>query len=184
MKHTSNGINILGKDVSQPSQQGHGLRIENNLFLEIDKALGGDGEFVKISNMPDTVVDHNTVFHNGNMITVYGPQSTGFVFTNNIIKHNSYGIIGQNQGSGIPTINAYLRGAIIRRNLIVGADASIYPAENAYPARLPKVVEVDPRKGEYRSVPDVSYQRKATDGKDMGCDFDALNAAVAGVAGR
>src|SRR5438067_7468563 len=101
MRHTPNGFNILGQDTYQPSQHGHGLRILNNVFTDIDGSRwGGDGEFIKLSDMPDVTVDHNTVLHGGSDVLVYGPVSTGFVFTNNLLRHNSYGIIGPNQAPG------------------------------------------------------------------------------------
>jgi hypothetical protein len=185
MRHTPNGINILGKDSYEPSGQGRGLRIENNLFVDIDGGRwNGDGEFLKMSQMPDVVIDHNTVMQTGNIIMVYGEVSTGFVFTNNILKHNSYGIIGVGKASGSGTLKAYFPGALFRRNLIVGADFSVYPADNFYPTRLAKIGLVDPERDDYRLKPDSTYKGKATDSKDIGCDLEALKAATSGVAGR
>jgi hypothetical protein len=185
MKHTANGFNILGKDTSQPSRQGRGIKIVNNLFLDIDgKSWGGDGEFIKMSNLPDLIVDHNTVLNSGNVILVYGATNSGFVFTNNILKHNSYGIIGQDQASGTATLRTYFPGALFRRNVIVGADFSVYPADNFYPTKLVKVGLLDPENNDYRLKPDSAYQGKATDGKDVGCDWDALQAATMNIARR
>jgi hypothetical protein len=185
MRHTPNGINILGKDTYDPSGQGRGLKIENNLFLDIDGGRwNGDGEFIKISGMPEVVINHNTVMQTGNIMTVYGGQSTGLVLTNNIVKHNSYGIIGQNQAPGSGSLKAYFPGAVVRRNLIVGADFSLYPTDNFYPTKLAKVGLVDPEKDDYRLRPDSAYKGKATEGKDIGCDLDVLRAATAGVARR
>jgi uncharacterized protein (TIGR03437 family) len=181
MKHTGNGLNILGKDVAQPSQQGRGLIIENNLFLDIDKSRwAGDGEFIKISNMPDVVVNHNTVFHSGSMVLVYGTPSTGFVFTNNILRHNTYGIIGQDHASGMDTINLYFPGAIIRRSVIVGAgsNATVYPSDNFFPVSLDQAIFNNPSANDY-SLSSVSpYKGLATDGKDVGYDINALKAAM------
>jgi hypothetical protein len=185
MRHTPNGINILGKDTYDPSGQGRGLKIENNLFLDIDGGRWkGDGEFIKISGMPEVVVNHNTVMQSGNIMTVYGGQSTGLVLTNNILKHNSYGIIGQNQAPGSGSLKAYFPGAVVRRNLIVGADFSLYPTDNFYPTKLAKVGLVDPERDDYRLRPDSAYKGKATEGKDIGCDLDVLRAATAGVTRR
>jgi len=185
MKHTPNGLNILGKDTYDPSQQGSRMKIENNLFIDIDGARwNGDGEFAKVSNMPDLVINHNTIFHTGNIISAYGPPSPGFVFTNNILKHNAYGIIGVNQASGNGTLNTYFPGAVVRRNLFVGAASGDYPRDNFYPTSLPKVVEVDPGQGDYRTIPDSGYKGRATEGKDIGCDFDYLKKATSGVAHR
>jgi hypothetical protein len=185
MRHTVNGFNILGKDTYQPSQQGRGLRIVNNLFLDIDgKRWGGDGEFIKMSSMPDMTIDHNTVMNSGTVILVYGATNSGFLFTNNIVRHNSYGIIGDNQASGVGTLRTYFPGAVVRRNVIVGADFSVYPGDNFYPTKLLKVGLSDPENNDYRLKPDSAYKGKATDGKDVGCDLDTVLAATANVARR
>src|SRR5436305_7722372 len=121
MRHTPNGFNILGKDTYQPSQHGRGVRIFNNVFTDVDGSRwGGEGEFIKLSDMPDVTVDHNTVLHTGSDVLVYGPASAGFVFTNNLLRHKSYGIIGPNQTPGQGTLAAYLPDALLRRNLIAG----------------------------------------------------------------
>ena len=56
----------------------------------------------------DITIDHNTVLHTGNIVNFYlgvymnssGVKVTagpirGFVFTNNMGKHNTYGIFGE-----------------------------------------------------------------------------------------
>jgi hypothetical protein len=185
VRHTANGLNIMGKDDTEASQQGHGVRVENNLFWDMDGARWkGDGNFIRISEMPQVVVDHNTVVQSGDIVWVYGKPLAGFVFTNNIIRHNSYGIIGQDHASGSDTLKAFFPGALIRRNLIVGADFSAYPPDNFYPTKLAKVGLVNPEAANYALGPDSSYKKKATDGTDIGCNLDALNAAMGGLAGR
>jgi len=186
LKHTSEGFNILGHDdEGRITQTGHGLRIENNLLLDINGGrLKGDGIFIKISGMADVVVNHNTVMHSGNIITVYGAPDTGFVFTNNIIKHNEYGIIGQDHAPGRDTLSSFFPRAVVRRNVIVGTDVTAYPTDNFYPPTLAKIGLVDPASDDYRLRPDSPYKGKATDGKDVGCDLDALKKATAGVVSR
>ncbi|HYH84250.1 MAG TPA: hypothetical protein VEX60_02140 [Pyrinomonadaceae bacterium] len=183
--HAPNGLNILGRDTSQPSGRGRGVRVVNNLFVDIDgKRWGGDGEFLKLSDMPGVVVDHNTVLHTGNVLTIYGPASEGLVFTNNLLPHNSYGLIGQDRASGTDTLRAYAPGAIVRRNLIAGADARAYPSDNFYPTKLAKMDLADLAGGDYSLAPGSAYRGKATDGRDVGCDFRMLNEATAGVVRR
>ncbi|HEX8887599.1 MAG TPA: hypothetical protein VF779_00375, partial [Pyrinomonadaceae bacterium] len=134
--------------------------------------------------MADVVVNHNTIMHDGNIISVYGIPSTGFVFTNNIVKHNAYGIIGQDHASGTDTLKTFFPAAVVRRNVIVGADMTAYPTDNFYPTTLTKVGLVDPQSGDYRLGPDSAYKGKATDRKDIGCDLDILKKATAGVVSR
>ncbi|HVF42282.1 MAG TPA: DUF4214 domain-containing protein, partial [Pyrinomonadaceae bacterium] len=184
IKHASNGINILGKDTHQPSQRGRGLRIVNNLFVDVDGARwGGDGEWIKMSDMPDVVVDHNTILHTGSIILVYGPQSEGFVYTNNVARHNSYGFIGQDQAPGKGTIAAFFPGAVVRRNVISGTSEGypyFYPADNFYPSTLEQAAFSNPAGDDYALTSASPYRNKGTDGKDVGCDFAALAAAITG----
>ncbi|HVF66681.1 MAG TPA: right-handed parallel beta-helix repeat-containing protein [Pyrinomonadaceae bacterium] len=186
--HAPNGLNILGKDTYQPSRRGRGVKIVNNLFTDIDgKRWTGDGEFIKISDMPDVVVDHNTVLHTGNAVTVYGPQSTGFVFTNNLMRQNSYGVIGQDHGPGSETLRAFMPGAIFRRNVVAGASEGypyFYPPDNFYPSELTKVGFANFAGGDYRLSAASPYKGRATDRADVGCDIEALNAAIASVVRR
>jgi hypothetical protein len=186
LRHTANGFNVLGRDTMQPSQQGRGLRIEGNLLYDVDGPRwgGGGGEFLKISAMPETTVDHNTALHSGNTISVYGPVITNFVLTNNLMMHNKYGILGQDHAPGTHTLKDFFPAAVVRRNVIVGANFTDYPPDNFYPTKLEKVGLVSPARADYRLRPDSPYKGKATDGKDIGCDFDAVEAAIAGVAGR
>ncbi|HKG14357.1 MAG TPA: hypothetical protein VKB12_13600, partial [Pyrinomonadaceae bacterium] len=186
--HAPNGLNILGKDTIQPSRRGRGVKIVNNLFVDIDgRRWGGDGEWIKICDMPDVTVDHNTVLHTGSLVLVYGPASTGFVFTNNVARHNSYGVIGQDHGPGSETLRAFMPGAVFRRNVVAGASEGypyFYPADNFYPSELMKAGFANFAGGDYRLAAASPYRGRATDRADVGCDMEALEAATAGVVRR
>src|SRR5205085_7582111 len=178
MKHTSEGFNIMGLDDTQPSQQGRGLKIENNLFIDINSSRwGGDGNFIKMMQMPDVVVNHNTILHSGKITWVYGTPSTGFVFTNNVVRQNAYGMIGVDQNSGMPTLNTYYPAAIIRRNVVAGANASLYPGDNFFPALIDQVVFNNSSTDDYSLSTVSPYKGQATDGTDIGYDANALKAA-------
>ncbi|HEV2827064.1 MAG TPA: hypothetical protein VGW76_05625, partial [Pyrinomonadaceae bacterium] len=94
-------------------------------------------------------------------------------FSNNIIPHNQYGFIGDNVGAGTPTLNLYTPGAAFARNVIVSAPAQYYPTNNYYPSLLSKVRFIDYTNGNYRLASGSPYKALATDGKDIGCDFDS-----------
>jgi hypothetical protein len=93
-------------------------------------------------------------------------------------------MIGPDEGPGMTTINRYFPGAVIKRNIIVGADLTAYPADNFYPPTLMKVGLVDVANNDYRLKPESAYKGKATDKKDIGCDFDILMKATSGVVSR
>jgi hypothetical protein len=68
------------------------------------------------------------------IVNADGPPIYGFTFTNNLTRHNLYGIIGTNHGPGTDTINAYFPGGVIANNVIADAVPQRYPANNFFPS--------------------------------------------------
>ena len=59
------------------------------------RRVGRRGAFSIDDGGPANItVDHNTVFHNTNIVLIDTAPSQGFVFTNNLMKHNTFGIFG------------------------------------------------------------------------------------------
>ncbi|HKP72077.1 MAG TPA: hypothetical protein VJT82_04010, partial [Pyrinomonadaceae bacterium] len=184
IRHTGAGVNILdyGWVVGnqRASRQTNRITIRNNLFQDVNaNTWGGEGTLVKLTGTPQVTFDHNTVLQSGNITTAYGNACEGFQFTNNIVNHNDYGLMGGGQGGGNPTIAVYFPGSVIRRNVFVGAPADRYPNDNFYPPSLEGVKFADRARGDFRLSAASSYRARATDGKDVGCDLVALNAALA-----
>ena len=82
----------------------------------------------------------------------------------------------------IETINTYFPGSVFMKNVMVGGPSGIYPPDNFFPPSFDQVVFVDRAAGNYRLAPASPYKNAGTDSKDIGCDFDALNAAINGTA--
>lgn len=182
IRHSGSGINMLGRDLSQPCGLMRRVLIRNNLWEDIDGARWrSQGKFLQISDTPDVVVDHNTVMQTGSLIVTYDNPSPGFVYTNNLSFHNEYGVKGDGQGTGNGTIKQYFPGAVFSRNVLVGGAGSNYPAGNFFPKSFAEVGIID-RSGEFRLTLLKSYQAGGTDGKDIGCDLMALAKETAGVA--
>ena len=190
VRHSGSAFNLLGHDDTGQSGQLARIKIRNNLVYDISStAWGGGGIFAQIGGEPrDITIDHNTIVHNGNAITFYfgtyyngsnvkvtaGPMQ-GFVFTNNFLKHNSYGIFGSGQAYGIGTLNYYAPGAIVRRNVLAGGQASRYPADNFFPPTanfLPSFVNASVF--DYRLVTGSPYVGAGLDGLDVGCTVAAV----------
>lgn len=185
-RHSGAGVGITNYAVN-PNQ--HDITIRNNLFEDISAARwGGTGIFINISGTANVTVDHNTVFHDGTIVNAYddsgkGTKIPGFVFTNNIAAHNAYGIFGGSFGN--TAIANFFPGGKFRRNIIAGVPsfldvASTYPADNFYPASLNVIGFTDRLTRSYRLAATSRYKARSTDGKDIGCDFDALDAATSG----
>jgi hypothetical protein len=123
-------------------------------------------------------IDHNTALQTGNLITAHGKANRGFVFTNNLVLHGEYGIIGDGTGTGAATISKYFPDSVFKRNVIAGGRNSLYPADNFFPAMIDEARFANRAGGNYLLSDSSPYRNKATDGKNIGCDMDALKTAL------
>jgi hypothetical protein len=180
VRHVASVFQLLGTDDNFPSQQTNHILVRNNLFEDVSSAkYGGSGFWLLIMGSALATFDHNTVFNDGDStIMADSAQATGLVITNNIMADNLYGIMGSNASPGNGTITAYFPGVQIRDDVFAGADPSIFPAGNYYPATMSSVGFVNLAGGNYRLAATSIYRGTATDGLDVGCDINALNAAA------
>ena len=154
--------------------------VRNNLFEDVDGRYGdGYGRFLMMSRGTiDVKVEHNTVWHTGGVMFAGGEPHLGFVFRDNLLKLGGSGITGHARAPGNDTIKFYFPGGEFRRNVLIGLPEEPYPGNNFYPRTPEAVGFVDLARGNYRLLPSSKYKRAATDGKDIGCDFDELDAAL------
>lgn len=173
VRHAGGGINILGRDDSNPSEQGERYAIRNNLFDDIGPAgWNSDGRFLVITAGKSVTIDHNTILHTGNVISAYGAPTIDFVYTNNCSRHNDYGIIGDNYGPGNSSLGVYFPDAVVERNVLAGGDPNAYPADNLFPPTLEAAGLVTlGGDGHYHLAPSSTLRRAGLDGDDIGCDL-------------
>jgi hypothetical protein len=191
VRHSGGGFNIAGPDDTSPSQPSRRILIKNNLIDDIDGNKWGsatdgpaDGRFAQIVGGPVNItIDHNTIFHSGVIIVADGAPSPGFIFRNNIARNNLYGVLGSDRSPGLDSLGFYFPGCDFKKNVIVGVPREIkYPTDNFLPL-LPNLVRfVDLAGGNYRLAPGSPYKNAGTDGKDIGCDIDALKSKIDKVA--
>jgi hypothetical protein len=139
VRHVSAGINISGTDDERPSGRARGISILRNRFEDISGAAwGGPGDFIQIGNGPEDVrVEGNTVDQTGRIISAYGNTHRGlavanFVFRDNIVRHNRYGVIGSDASPGRVTLERFFPGAVFEGNVITGGDPGQYPKGNRF----------------------------------------------------
>jgi hypothetical protein len=180
VRHVSGAINILGRDNLQASQQVKRISISNNLFEDVNGKNwgGGNGVFLTITEAADVTLDHNTILQSGNIISAYGKANSNFVFTNNLLLHNEYGIIGDGTGIGTATLDKYFPQLTFKKNVLVGGQKSKYPVKNFFPALLAEVGFLNPAEGNYELALPSLFKGLGTDDKDIGCDTKALKAAL------
>ena len=178
VRHSAAGIQILGYDNNHPSLQTQAIVVRNNVFADIDSQnWGGNGYFLSlVGGARDITIDHNTIAsdHGSGIVTMDGPPVLGFVFTNNLAKHNSYGFIGDSHGVGGDSISAFLPGSDISRNVLAGAPAGRYPASNS----LPTVAQFEAQfvsyaGGDYQLMAGSPWRGAGADGQDLGAVLGA-----------
>ena len=179
LRDVAAGVEILGTDYTHPSAQTKGITIRNNLMYGIDpKKWGGNGYAFAIQGAPrDVTVDHNTIVQENaqGILQVEGPQVIGFAFTNNLVQHSAYGIIGRDRAPGNDSLNAYFPSAVVTANVIAGADASRYPSRNRYPSATDFSQQfASYAHGDYRLSPGSAFRSAGTDGVDIGVLFGKL----------
>lgn len=189
VRHAGGALTVVGRD---PHTEGLSKRvtIENNVFEDINQQKWkGPGIFLLVVSSPPPagvtsagprhlVVDHNTAFHTGSTIVADGPPSRGFVFNNNIVANNTWGVKGSGSSTGTPTLETFFPGYRFVRNAIVGGKASLYPPDNFFPPTYDAVRFVDRAGGDYRLAPDSPLAGMGQGGADVGADIDALEAAI------
>lgn len=167
VKNSPSALNLLGKDNLQPSQRARKLVISNNFFTGISST------FLTMTGYQNVTISNNTHFQSGNIMSLHGEPSPGFVYERNItVRDNKgYGVMGDATGEGRVGLDRFTPGAQFTNNVIVGAKASQYPANNFYPQSLAEVGFENPEMGDFR----LNARSKF---KQTGADFSRLPTAV------
>jgi cellulose synthase/poly-beta-1,6-N-acetylglucosamine synthase-like glycosyltransferase len=178
IRQVAAGVDIIGWDDIHNSQQAKRIRITNNLFTDVGGPWGFGRLFQILNGSADVTIDHNTSLQTET--PVFGGDTlphTNFVFRDNIVLHNEYGFIGSSTATGRASIERYFPGADIRRNVIVGGDASKYPSDNFFPRSVDQVGFLAAGSN-YRLGTGSPFRGKGTDGRDVGANIDAIMAAI------
>lgn len=176
VRHTSTGVSILGRDSYHPSQQAKRLLIANNLIVDVVPDYSA--VFIAACCADSVTVEHNTVQQTGNIMTCTADNITKFVFRNNVLQYNSYGIYCSDF-----TASWLFRGNIIADNLraiATNGQPPNVPAGNFFVSSYDQIGFVDYVRGDWSLSQKSKYRGRGTDGRDPGVDFAALQKAVAG----
>jgi hypothetical protein len=185
VRHVAAGINVLGTDDIHASQPTRRIAIRNNLFVDVGGDWGAGRLFQLLDGTSDVSIDHNTALQTD--IAVAGGDRTPharFVFENNVLPLNRYGVIGSGTGPGYQTLDRYFPNAVVRRNVLIGGSASTYPPDNFFPSSIDRVGFVEQHRGDYRLAASSAYKHRGTDGRDPGAEIDAVAPAILHELGR
>jgi hypothetical protein len=179
VRHSGGGVSILGVDNVHPSKQTRDVTIRDNLFADIDnERWGGNGIGFQVLGGPrEITIDHNTIVqeHGAALIQVEGVPILSFAFTNNVARHNAYGMIGSDHAPGNDSLSTYFPASQILNNVLAGADSGRYPRGNQFPSTAEFQAQfVNYQKGDYRLIPGSAWRGAGTDGRDLGADASVL----------
>jgi hypothetical protein len=186
VRHAGAGMQIIGRD-TKPSGRTRRVRVSENLFYDIDgDKWGGNGTFALIGDGPsDITFEHNTIVQSGNIFTAYGgtreapDQIERVVFRDNVVRHNTYGVHGDDRATGMDTFEAFFPGILFSPNGIAGGESKRYPPGNQFLSEDDFDRQfVDPRMGDYRLKASSKFRRAASDGRDLGADVAGLMQAL------
>lgn len=187
VRHVGGGLNVLGRDDTGPSGQLRRLHVSHNVFYDIDgPSWGGSGAFLQIGAAPaDVFVEHNTVLHSGTAISAYGGTKRApvpierFIFRNNLMRHNRYGVHGSGRAVGNDTLRVFFPDGLFAYNVLAGGKPSLYPPDNLFPSVEDFMRQfVAPETGDLRLIENSSFRGRASDGTDLGADVARINSGV------
>ena len=99
-----------------------------------------------------------------------------------MLQAGNYGFHGSGAGEGNPCLAAYYEeGWTFEKNVIIGGHSNRYPQGNWFPPDRASVGFIKHDEGNYRLATDSPFKMAGTDGKDIGADLDAIEAATTGV---
>lgn len=165
------GMNILGKDDTYPSQTLKNLTVENNLFLNIrgDKGFEGGGYLIQVTNGDGITIANNTAFNWGSTVKFYDTMPRNFVFRDNIIGHGDYGIHGIDNRSTLAQ-------TLIQNNVFMNLN-SVPPSDYAFPgnnilvAGIGDVGFLNATANDFRLNSTSKFRGKGKSGKNLGSDL-------------
>ena len=187
VRHAGGALQIIGEDSNHPSGSTRRIRIVDNLFYDVNAAnWGGTGAFALMGEGPsDIAIEHNTVSQSGNIILAYGGTRAepkpiaGFVFRDNLIRHNEYGVHGADRAPGLDTLQAFFPDAIFQSNVIGGGDSKRYPKGNTFVSERDFDASfVNAGAGNYRLATGSRWRSAGSDGRDIGADIVAIAEAL------
>ncbi|HVI09032.1 MAG TPA: hypothetical protein VND65_12150 [Candidatus Binatia bacterium] len=187
-------------DAGGAAADGQRYSIHDLVIDGIDgRTFDGLGEFAQLSMgngaalLQNVSINHVTAFPD-RMLFVGAPSGTrmkNFVFTSNILNAGKYPVWSTGGGpsncafSNSPqtTLENCFSSYTFGANVILDSPPASWPPRNFFGSeKSVKFVNFnDGNGGDYHLQPSSPYRGKGLDGKDVGADIDAVNAATAGV---
>ena len=207
VRHVAAGLqiaNVLSDNKGVPLD-GQRYSIHDLVIDDIDgMKYGGPSEFAQLltstgaPTLQNVTIDHITAFPSKTMLLIgaFKTPMKNFVFTNSIVSAATYPIWTTGGGKNncaynnkpLDSLNACFSPYSFEHNAVIGVPSAyppgLWPKGNFFPASADKIQFANysnGKGGDYRLLSSSPYKGKGTDGKDLGADLAAINAAIAGV---
>jgi hypothetical protein len=166
--------------------------IHNNVFARLNGTRWGNGSaprgdfLVNLSggavgvNGPNYFrVTHNTVFPEAALVTSGFYGANNWTFTDNMCGRGAYGWRSDTASEGNAALAEYV-GILFTKNAVIGANGTFYNnhSGNFFPANEAAVGFEDFANEDFSLDALSAYKNAASDGSDVGVDFDDLEAAM------
>ncbi|HYE07553.1 MAG TPA: RICIN domain-containing protein [Planctomycetota bacterium] len=181
IRNVGGGVAILGKDFAPyPNDVASNAISFRNNVIEMRNDFSIDGSrVVAMTGCVGMSFDHNTILHDNYFIRGYGDLSPNLTYTNNI-THFAYGLMSD-RGYNQAALDNYFANHRFGNNVLIGGPSGAFRTTNFYPGNLAGVGFVNAGAGDYRLASTSPYKNRGSDGRDPGCDVDAMRAAMTGV---
>jgi len=181
--NVAQGITLAGRDGTQ-SQVTRRILIEDNAF-HVTGLNGAEARVFQFVGGPiDVTIRHNTGVITGSVgaaaFAASDPDTDRFDFRDNLLSKGVEGIKGTGTAEGTGTLNGFFTNWSFVKNAIIGASSGSYPANNFFPANNTAAGFVNAAAGDYRLAASSTLRGAASDGRDVGADIAAIQAAVSG----
>jgi hypothetical protein len=149
--------------------------VRNNVFEDLDgRKWGSSGHFMKSTDWNGLTIENNTIIQTGSITSAYGNPVRDFVFRNNIVFENEYGIKGDDMGSGQEVIDKLFSNGKVSCNIIVGGKSALYRDVNFFLNSIAQIGFINPAKGDFRLRESSPYLSKGCGGGRIGADIDPI----------
>jgi hypothetical protein len=205
IRHVAAGLQIANAMAGTGApHDGQRYSIHDLAVDDIDGGkYGGPGNFAQLSVsagaplLQNVTINHVTAFPPsmlfmiGDMVGTSGPIKN-FVFTNSIVNAGTHPVWSTGGGpancafhnSPLATFSDCFTNSNFASNAILATPATPWPSGNSFPTSAAAVKFANyngGNGGDYHLQASSPYQKKGSDGKDLGADIDAIHSATAGV---
>jgi hypothetical protein len=206
IRHTGGGMQIgnpPGGGGNAASAAGERYSIHDLLFDDMDEQrFEGRGNLAQVSmghepgtpSLRHVKIDHVTAFPPRVLLNIGGtspPEMSDFTFTNNLVSAGEKGVTPtgspctpRGRRDAVAILDGCFKNYVFKNNVIIDDAGFSWPSGNFVVKNVKDAaiatVDTDKEKT-YRLAANSRYKGKATDGKDVGADVDAIMAGIAGV---